>query len=183
MRSALVSFLIGVAGCTLFLPGAAKAQAPDSGAAASTVPPAMPSARKVPGINAPDLFPNACVSCHTNMPERGVDARISTMIQVWREKVDPALLAKAQAAAPAGVTLKGKHPAATAALKDIPAGCIKCHDSDSKKAPPMARMSHLIHLAGGDENPFLAVSQGECTHCHKLNLETGAWSIPSAPEP
>ena len=183
MRSALVSFLIGVAGCMLLLPVGATAQAPDSGAAAATVPPAQPSPRKIPGINAPDLFPNACVSCHTNMPERGVDARISTMINAWREKVDPALLAKAQAAAPAGVTLKGKHPAATTALKNIPAGCIKCHGSDSEKAPPMARMSHLIHLAGGDQNSFLAVSQGECTHCHKLNLETGAWSIPSAPEP
>jgi hypothetical protein len=93
-------------------------------------------------------------------------------------------LAKAQAAAPAGVTLKAKHPRVMpATLRNIPGACIKCHSPASKNAPSFAKMIHLIHLTGGDENDFLTEFQGECTHCHKLNEKTGAWSIPSAPEP
>ena len=149
----------------------------------SAIPPAPPPARKIPGITAEDAFPKACVSCHVNMPEQNMDVRLSTLMKAWTGKVEPALLSKAQAAAPAGVTLKGKHPAVTAALRDIPAGCVKCHGPASKKAPPFARMMHLIHLGGGDESRFLSLFQGECTHCHKLDLKTGAWAIPSAPEP
>jgi hypothetical protein len=44
-------------------------------------------------------------------------------------------------------------------------------------------MMHKIHLSGGEENRFLTVYQGECTHCHKFNVPTGLWSLPSAPEP
>jgi hypothetical protein len=58
------------------------------------------------------------------------------------------------------VTLKGKHPKVE-----------------------VARMAHPVHLTGGDENHFMTLFQGECTHCHKLDRATGAWSIPSAPEP
>jgi len=62
-----------------------------------------PPARKIPGINAEDKAPRACVSCHVKMPE--LDARLSTAMAQWTVKVEPQLLAKAQAAAPAGVTL------------------------------------------------------------------------------
>ncbi|MGE5177993.1 MAG: hypothetical protein ACM3PF_02745 [Bacteroidota bacterium] len=146
-------------------------------------PPPLPPARKIPGINAPDEFPNGCVSCHVNLPERHMDQRLSTLMKGWTVKVDPALLAKAQAAAPAAVTLKGKHPAVSAALKDVPAGCVKCHGAASKKAPPFARLIHRIHLVGADENHYMTEFQGECTYCHKLNQATGAWSVASAPEP
>ena len=162
-------------------PAHGLAQPADSSAAPPAAP-AAPPIRSIPGINAPDLFPGACVSCHVNMPERNMDARFSTLLKGWTEKVEPALLEKAQAAAPEGVVLKGKHPAITTALKDIPAGCIKCHGRDSKKAPPFIRLMHRIHLTGGDANHYIAFFQGECTHCHKLDGATGAWSIPSGPE-
>lgn len=144
---------------------------------------ASPPARKIPGITTEDAFPRGCVDCHTNHPEMNLDARISSLMKGWNNKVEPPLLAKAQATAPSGVTLKGKHPAAAFALKNIPAGCLTCHSKKSTLAPPFAQMLHRIHLTGGEENRFLTVNQGECTHCHKLNVSTAQWSLPSAPEP
>lgn len=144
---------------------------------------APPPARKIPGVTTEDAFPRACVDCHTNHPELNLDARLSSLMKGWNNKVEPELLAKAQAAAPSGVTLKGKHPVAAFALKNIPAGCLTCHSKKSTLAPPFAQMLHKIHLTGGEQNFFLTVYQGECTHCHKLNAETGLWSLPSAPEP
>jgi cytochrome c553 len=150
---------------------------------ASKAAQAPPPARKIPGITADDAFPHACVDCHINHPELNLDARISSLMKGWNDKVEPALLAKAQAAAPAGVTLKGKHPAAAFALKNIPTSCLTCHSKKSTLAPPFAQMLHVIHLTGGEQNHFLTVYQGECTHCHKLNTSTGLWAIPSAAEP
>jgi hypothetical protein len=183
---AAVSILL--LGVLAFTPGI-HAQPADSTAktvatpAPAGTPPPLPPARKIPGINADDGFPHGCVSCHVNVPERNMDARLSKLMKGWTVKVDPDLLAKAQAAAPAGVTLKGKHPAVTATLKDVPAGCIKCHGAASKKAPPFGRLIHRIHLVGAGENHYMTEFQGECTYCHKLNLATGAWSVASAPEP
>lgn len=139
---------------------------------------APPAARKIPGITDKDVYPRACVDCHIN--RAGMPASLSVIIKQWNTKVDPSLLAKAQAAAPKGVTLKGKH--FNAPVKDVPASCLKCHAKGSKVAPPFATMMHLIHLTGGEANSYLTTFQGECTHCHKLNETTGAWSIPSSPE-
>jgi len=141
-------------------------------------------ARKVPGINAADAFPRGCVDCHVaGPPGTALDARLSTQLKSWSSgKVDAALLATAQAAAPAGLKLKGKHPDAEDALEDAPNGCLDCHSGDSKKAPPFASMMHRIHLVGGEQNRFMTVYQGECTHCHKLDAARGAWSMPSGPE-
>src|SRR5512136_348981 len=79
--------------------------------------PPLPPARSIPAINAEDKFPRACVDCHVNQPDINLDVRLSTLMAQWNEKVNPALLAKAQAAAPEGLVLKGKHPNATGALK------------------------------------------------------------------
>lgn len=144
--------------------------------------PPMPPARQIPGITAEDMFPRGCVDCHINRPEIGRDVRISTIMREWSREVEPKFLEKAQAAAPEGTTLVGKHPAGAEKITDIPAGCLKCHGRSSQTAPSFSRMMHLYHLTGGDENPFPSVFKGECTHCHKLNKTTGAWSIPSAPE-
>jgi mono/diheme cytochrome c family protein len=143
---------------------------------------ALPPARLIPGVTAPDLFPNSCIDCHINHPEMKMDARFSTQMALWNEKVDPALLAKAQAAAPEGMILKGKHPKTGVGFTNIPAQCINCHGRDSEGAPPFSRMMHLIHLTGGDQNRFLTLYHGECTNCHKLNLTTGRWAFPSGPE-
>ena len=142
-----------------------------------------PPARKIPGITTEDKFPRGCVDCHTNHPELNLDARFSSLMKGWNTRVEPALLAKAQASAPSGVTLKGKHPVVAFALKNIPAACTTCHSKKSTLAPPFAQMLHSIHLTGGEQNHFMTVYQGECTHCHKLNASTGLWTMPTAPEP
>ena len=110
-------------------------------------------ARKIPGITAPDLFPNSCIDCHVNHTDIKVDARFSTQIARWTEKVEPELLAKAQAAAPEGMTLKGKHPKMGVNFNNIPAACINCHSKDSEGAPPFSRMMHLIHSPGATRIP------------------------------
>jgi len=144
--------------------------------------PAPPPARKIPGINAEDRFPGGCVDCHLNYTDMKMDTRISTLMKQWTTAVDPKLLAKAQATAPSGMTLKGKHPNVDASLKDIPSGCLKCHAKGSKTAPPFSRMLHAFHLSGGEENHFMTMFQGECTHCHKIDVSTGEWSMRSGPE-
>jgi len=146
-------------------------------------PPPLPPARQIPGINAPDPFPGGCVDCHVVQPQLNVDGRLSTHMKQLTERVDAAMLATAQAAAPAGVRLKGRHPAIPAAtLRDIPNGCMPCHGKASKTAPPFAALLHRIHLSGGQQSPYMTLFQGECTPCHKLDATTGAWSLPSGPE-
>lgn len=131
---------------------------------------------------APDPFPNACVDCHLNYVDRKMDVRLSTLMAGWREKVDPKLLANAQAAAPAGAKLEGKHPEASGALASIPGRCLTCHQQRSSRAPAFAQLIHSIHLTGGAQNHFIANFQGKCTHCHKLDSTTGAVRVPSAAE-
>jgi hypothetical protein len=141
-----------------------------------------PPVRKIPGINMEDRFPEGCVDCHLHYEDMKLDTRFSTMMAQWVQKVDERVLAKAQASSPSGLVLEGVHPNVPGSLESIPAKCLSCHGKGAKAAPPFARMIHTIHLTGGEENHFLSVFQGECTHCHKLDLSTGAWSVPSAPE-
>lgn len=143
---------------------------------------APPPPRAIPGLTAEDQFPRACVSCHVNRTDLGLDVRLSTLMKQWYVEVPAALAAKAQASAPAGVTLKARHPAADSSLQDIPGRCLRCHGRNARMAPPFAQLLHQIHLTGGAENHFLTLFQGECTYCHKLDQTTGRWRIPSAPE-
>jgi hypothetical protein len=131
---------------------------------------------------AADAYPNGCVSCHVLDKARGQDHRIGTMLKAWSAgKVDADLLAKTKASMPAGVAAKGKHPAAEDSLEDVPSACLDCHDVGSKKAPPFARLMHLVHLTGA-KNEFTTTLKGECSSCHKLNVQTGEWTLPSGPE-
>jgi hypothetical protein len=135
------------------------------------------------GLAAGDPFPKGCVSCHTVDKAKGTDQRLSVALAQWTAgKVDAGLLAQSKASAPAGIALKGKHPAAGDSLEDIPSACLDCHDSGSKKAPPFSQLLHLVHLTGGTNNAFVTTFKGDCTHCHKLDAKTGAWSMPSGPE-
>jgi len=142
-----------------------------------------PSPRQVPGLNAPDPFPNGCVDCHINMKERNLDTRFSTLMAKWADGVEPRLLAAAKAAAADSTKIKGKHLKLSVAKMEIPDGCLKCHGSSSTAAPPFARLMHLVHLTGGDANPYMEHFNGDCTPCHKLNKQTGTWSVASAKEP
>ena len=124
-----------------------------------------------------DLFPHACVDCHLVTPEG--DLRFGPMIKRWATKVEGKSLAAAKAAAPKGMTIKGKHPA-MASLKDVPAACLKCHGATSKIAPPLAPIVHLVHL--GADSQFVKKFAGDCKHCHKLDPARGVLAVPSAPE-
>jgi cytochrome c553 len=142
----------------------------------------LPPVRKIPGLTAEDKFPNGCIDCHINMPDIKQDERISTLMSKWNMNIETKLLEKAQAVTPAGVTLKGIHPPSSESLKNIPAACATCHGEKSNTAPPFAELLHSIHLTGGEDNHFLSIFQGECTYCHKLNVTTGIWTVPSRPE-
>lgn len=156
---------------SLPVPGVAVAQEP---------PPQAP--RAIPGINAPDPFPQACVSCHVVLPD-GHDVRISTLLQGWVTGADSALVAMARSAAASGVAITGKHPPVATMIATIPADCLTCHGQNAKQAPAFGRLLHLVHLTGESGTLFLSLFQGECTLCHKLDQASGSWSIPSAPEP
>lgn len=135
------------------------------------------------GHTAADPYPNACVSCHVLDKSKGKDERLSIALKQWMAgKVEPGLLAKSKASAPPGLTLKGRHPAADDSLEDIPGACLDCHDAGSKKAPPFSRLLHLVHLAGGTNNAYVTTYKSDCTNCHKLNTQTGEWTMPSGPE-
>lgn len=144
--------------------------------------PPAPPARQIPALNAPDLFPRGCVDCHVDRPDLKMDTRLSSLMRGLAGGARPELLAAAQAAAPAGLTLTGKHPDAEAALADIPRNCLECHGATSQEAPPFGRLVHRIHLTGGEQNHFLTLFQGECTHCHKLDAASGEWMLPSGQE-
>ena len=145
-------------------------------------PQTSPSPRDIPGITRDDMFPSGCVNCHLNFIDRNMDTRISTSLTNWTEKVDPKLLKKAQASTLDGIKLTGKHPLARKSLADIPKSCIECHSSMPQQAPSFSQMIHLIHLTGGQDNHYMTLFQGECTHCHKFNLNSGKWFMPSGSE-
>jgi len=135
------------------------------------------------GNGAVDPYPTGCVSCHVVDKAKGTDNRLSVALKEWTAgKVGPGLLAKAKASAPAGLALKGKHPAAEDSLDDIPGACLDCHATDSKKAPPFATFLHLVHLTGTPTNAYVTTYKSDCTNCHKLNAKTGEWSMPSGSE-
>lgn len=141
-----------------------------------------PGPRSIPGITAEDPFPEACVSCHVVLPD-GMDVRLSTLMKGWVVGVDSVLLATAQSTAPAGLILSGKHPDVPEPSAGTPAGCLMCHGTDAMQAPPFSRLMHRIHLTGDETSIYMSMFQGECTYCHKLDVTSGAWSIPSGPEP
>jgi hypothetical protein len=160
-----------------FVSTSAQSEKPQGG------PPPPPPVRAIPGLTADDPHPHACVDCHVVMKDYNMDVRLSTLMGQWTQGVEPKLLAAAKAAAQDSTKITGKHPVAKTALKNIPGGCLACHSKASKTAPPFARLMHRIHLVGGDQNLYMGYYQGDCTHCHKLDTNTGSWSVPSGAEP
>jgi len=122
------------------------------------------------------------VSCHIDMPDIGVDGRLSTSIREWERQVPPDVVAIARRAADSDVIVRGKHPPLPLPLVDVPSSCMTCHGAGSKSAPPFYRLLHLMHYSGGNENHFLTEFGGECTLCHKMDLQTGRWTLPSGSE-
>ncbi len=134
---------------------------------------------KIPGINADDPHAQACVDCHVKTD--AADMRFSALMAKWIAGADPKLVAYAKAVAPDSTKITGKHPT-TSKFTNIPDRCFNCHSATSKDAPPFSGLMHLVHLSGGDQNAFVSKYGGDCTNCHKLDLKTGKWAIPSGDE-
>jgi len=149
--------------------------------APAVLDPPAPASELLPAGDNTDPFPLACVDCHLNFVERQQDVRLSTLLKQWTSNVDPVLLARAQAVAPQGVTLRGRHPNGTSALNDIPNGCLNCH-SGKGSAPVFGALIHALHFSGGAENHYVAEFGSECKNCHKMNPVNGTVTIPSGPE-
>jgi len=140
-----------------------------------------PTIRQIPGITAKDAYPNGCVDCHVKGKDD--DMRMSALMAKWVSGPSAALVQKSKAASVDPAKIKGKHPAMANVKTNVPQTCLAgCHKKGSTIAPPFGQLMHLIHLVGGGQNRFLSASQGECTHCHKLDQKTGAWKVASGPE-
>lgn len=138
---------------------------------------------EVPTITAEDRVPGGCVDCHVNRPENNMDVRISTHMERWFEEVEPKLLERVREAAREPQKLTGRHPRLpSTTYRDIPNSCRECHGRASTDNLPLAPMLHLLHLKGGKHNHFLTIFNGGCTHCHKFNVGSGQWTMPSGPE-
>lgn len=154
------------------------AQAQESPIAESTPRPSFTPLLPIPGLQAMDQTPNACVDCHVRQGD--VDMRLSTRIAALGMGAPEELMAKARAAAPKGKELGGWHPnLPPAAFGNIPGACLRCHKQDSQMAPPFSRLIHLIHLT---EASFAKDAGGGCGSCHKLDGNSGQWAIPNGAE-
>lgn len=167
--------LCAIASCWL---GANAADAVDQSGGG----PEMPPPRAIPGLTTEDRFPGGCVDCHVNDVETGMDHRLSTLLTRWNEAVEPEVLEFARSVSGPAVILEGSHPRVPAARMEIPGDCLVCHESGLDDVVPLAPFLHKVHLAGGEQSVFLRIFQGECTHCHKLDVQSGQWRIPDRSE-
>ena len=122
---------------------------------------AMP---EIPGITVEDVNVNGCVDCHYKESDE-TDYRLSTSLGELVEE--------------------GKHPDVSAMVTTVPDDCVMCHSqqmAEGMGTEPLGPMMHKIHLVGGGENHFVAGYEGQCTHCHALDMETGGFSIKSGEE-
>jgi len=129
-----------------------------------------------------DPFPNACVDCHLSFPERGLDVRLSKILEAYREEASPKARLAAQRVASPHLRLQGRHPDVTGSMESIPEACLTCHGQNEPTAPPFAQLIHVLHLVGGEENHYVTEFQGDCRNCHKLDAAAGRLVVPSAGE-
>ncbi|HOX26210.1 MAG TPA: hypothetical protein PLL30_08390 [Candidatus Krumholzibacteria bacterium] len=172
------TYLIAAAAAIIAI-GAAVAQEPHPG---GPMMPPPPPPRSIPGITTPDQFPRGCVDCHVDRPDLQMDVRLSTLMRQWQQGVSAEMLERVRVFSPASLTLAGRHPEVEMPFGRVPDDCLECHGRDSTSAPPFATLLHGLHLAGSESNHFVAMFQGECTHCHKLDASSGSWSLGSGAE-
>ena len=142
----------------------------------------VPVVAEIPGLTTEDRFPRGCVDCHIDMPQINQDERLSSVMSAWDRKVPPELVEKAKAVARDDLAIKGRHPLSEKMFQAIPENCQDCHENGSGSVVPLVPLIHLIHLSGGEDNHYLTIFQGHCTHCHKFDLNTGIANLPSANE-
>jgi len=122
------------------------------------------SVPEIVGITVEDVNVNGCVDCHNN-DSADSDYRLSTTIKELSEQ--------------------GKHSDVSAMVNIIPNDCVMCHSeqmAEGMGTEPLGPMMHKIHLVGGADNYFITGYEGQCTHCHALDKETGEFSIKSGEE-
>lgn len=122
---------------------------------------AMP---EIPGITVDDVKADGCVDCHYKESDEK-DYRLSTSLKELSEQ--------------------GKHPDVSAMVNTIPDDCVMCHSeqmAEGMGTEALGPMMHKIHLVGGADNYFITGYEGQCTHCHALDMETGGFSIKSGEE-
>ncbi len=134
------------------------------------------------GPNISDPFPRGCVDCHVVLPAEQRDVRLSTIMKNLTERVDPRLQTRLTKLVAGKTVLTGQHPNLLGATLDIPAVCLSCHRADSTEGPPFAEMMHLIHLAGGNDNHYISLFNGNCSFCHKFDQHIGTFMVPSHSE-
>jgi hypothetical protein len=110
----------------------------------------------LPGVTVDDDHPNGCVDCHGKVDDHDED-----LLNV-------------------AVKNFGKHPPIDKIVKKAPDDCVKCHKEGSK-AGAMSDITHKNHFSKGKENNFVLYYNGECLHCHSIDLATGAMVVKSGP--
>ena len=109
---------------------------------------------QIPGITADDPHINGCVDCQRTTEDS--DHRISSYIKRLAEEE--------------------RHPDVTAMVNTVPDDCLVCHaetTAEGMGTEPLASLLHKVHLLGAEENHFITGYQGQCTHCHALDQDTG----------
>jgi len=143
---------------------------------------APPGLAEMPGLTVEDRFPRGCVDCHINMPQINQDERLSSVMSNWTLQVPPEILKKTRLVVGNDKPLKGRHPRSDQMFQAIPRNCLNCHENGSGSIVPIIPLIHLIHLSGGEKNHYLSLFEGQCTHCHKLEPNTGTMTVPIADE-
>lgn len=119
---------------------------------------------EIPGITVDDVKVNGCVDCHYK-DSADSDHRLSTTLKELSEQ--------------------GKHSDVSAMVNTIPNDCLMCHSeqmAEGMGTEPLGLMMHKMHLVGNTENHFITGYQGQCTHCHAFEEETGEFTIKSGKE-
>ncbi|MBI5708031.1 MAG: hypothetical protein HZC36_13700 [Armatimonadetes bacterium] len=110
---------------------------------------------KIPGLTAPDKFPNGCVDCHIKLPNE--DVRLNVALKTV------------------------KHHPSVAGLKTIPTDCGRCH-RDGSPAGVLKTVLHKAHFQKKAESKFVTMFQGNCLACHALDAATGKVTVKSGPK-
>ncbi len=62
-------------------------------------------------------------------------------------------------------------------VNNVPGDCKSCHDGDVMDG--IGNVAHWTHFDKGSANEFVSKHGGECTHCHKMDTQSGEVSVKS----
>jgi hypothetical protein len=102
-----------------------------------------------------DDYPQGCVDCHTTGPNQP-DLTLKTLLsQIGHMSIKK--------------------------VKKVPVGCGGCHAAGEGEEDTFAEMMHEIHYDVPKANVFTTRFDGDCLHCHALDLDTGDATVKSGP--